>query len=136
LVDVDNVCLDRRQASCDALDGVCDRPGSREIEIGDNFTSEVEALLCALPEEICGQLPDIRGIRPRLAAIAGCDRSAAPDPATQLRLRLLDGYLDQLVDLDESAERSATGPHRARPGSQPGARSPWSSATMPWARPS
>jgi transposase len=83
------------------------RPGSREIEVGNNLTSEVEALLGALPEEIRGQLPDTRGIRPRPAAVAGCDRSAAPDGVTQLRLRLLDRDLEQLVDLDARENEAA-----------------------------
>jgi hypothetical protein len=83
------------------------RPGCRETEVGNNLTSEVEALLGALPEEIRGQLPDTRGIRPRPAAVAGCDRSAAPDGVTQLRLRLLDRDLEQLVDLDARENEAA-----------------------------
>jgi len=77
------------------------------VKTRQHLTSEVEALLCALPEAIRDQLPATRAIRPRLAAVVGCDRDVAADPVTQLRLRLLDNYLDQLVDLDARETEAA-----------------------------
>ena len=77
------------------------------VKTRQHLTSEVEALLCALPEEIRDQLPATCAIRPRLSAIASCDRAVAPDPVTQLRLQLLDRYLDQLVDLDARETEAA-----------------------------
>ncbi len=72
-----------------------------------HITNEVEATLCALPEEIRDQLPDTKAIRVRLAALAGVDRASVTDVTTLLRLRLLDGARDQLEDLDAREQEAA-----------------------------
>jgi transposase len=70
--------------------------------------NEVESLLIALPEEIRRDLPDTKGVRPRLAALSTRDRSRCWDPATELRLRLLDHHaalIAELVRQDKEAAR-------------------------------
>ena len=77
------------------------------VKTRQHVTSEAEALICALPEEIRDQLPDTSRIRARLAALADVDRSPVDDRADALRLHLLDGHLAQLVDLDERETEAA-----------------------------
>ncbi len=70
--------------------------------------NEIEALLIALPEEIRRELPDTKGVRPRLSALAARDRSRRWDGATELRLQLLDqhtSFLAGLVERDKEAAR-------------------------------
>jgi transposase len=69
--------------------------------------NEVESLLLALPEEVRRQLPDTRGVRPRLAALVARDRGRCWDPATELRLRLLDHHAALLKDLVEQDKEAA-----------------------------
>lgn len=70
--------------------------------------SEVETLLLALPEEIRQALPETKGVRPRLAALAARDRTQRWDAPTELRLRLLDHHaalIDDVVKQDKEAAR-------------------------------
>ena len=69
--------------------------------------SEVETLLLALPEEIRDELPDTKGIRPRLATLMARDRSAHWDAATELRLRLLDHHAELIADVVEQDKEAA-----------------------------
>lgn len=65
-----------------------------------HLLGEAEALLCELPLELSEQLPDTKAVRPRLAALARCDRCRRSDAPTTLRLQLLDGYRTQIKALD------------------------------------
>lgn len=69
--------------------------------------SEVETLLLALPEEIRNELPDTKGIRPRLAALTARDRSAHWDGPTELRLRLLDHHAELIADVVKQDKEAA-----------------------------
>lgn len=69
--------------------------------------SEVETLLLALPEEIRGELPDTKGIRPRLAALMARDRTARWDGPTELRLRLLDHHAELIADVVKQDREAA-----------------------------
>ena len=69
--------------------------------------SEVETLMLALPEEIRDELPDTKGIRPRLAALMARDRSARWDGPTELRLRLLDHHAELIADVVEQDKEAA-----------------------------
>jgi transposase len=69
--------------------------------------SEVETLLLALPEEIRDELPDTKGIRPRLAALMARDRSARWDGPTELRLRLLDHHAELIADVVKQDKEAA-----------------------------
>ena len=69
--------------------------------------SEVETLLLALPEEIRDELPDTRGIRPRLAALVVRDRSACWDGPTELRLQLLDHHAELIADVVRQDKEAA-----------------------------
>jgi transposase len=77
------------------------------VKTRQHVTNEAEALLCALPEELREQLPDTSRIRPRLRALSKIDRQVVSDEVTQLRLRLLDDYCVQLVDLDAREKLAA-----------------------------
>jgi transposase len=73
-----------------------------------HLLNEAESLLIELPEAIRGTLPDTAEVRPRLKALADRDRSTRWDPATTLRLRLLDDHAVAIAELD-AREREATG---------------------------
>jgi len=77
------------------------------VKTRQHVTNEAEALLCALPEEIRDQLPDTSRIRRRLRALSNIDRAVVSDEVTHLRLRLLDDYGTQLVDLDAREKTAA-----------------------------
>ena len=62
--------------------------------------SETEALLRDLPLELIERLPDVKPVRPRLAALERVSRRRALDPPTALRLRLLGEYRHQIAELD------------------------------------
>ncbi len=65
-----------------------------------HLVGEAEALLCDLPLELSEQLPDIKSVKPRLAALARRNRRRRYDAPTRLRLQLLDGYRTQIAALD------------------------------------
>ncbi len=84
-----------------------------------HLLNEAESILIELPEAIRVNLPDTPDVRPRLAALAERDRSVTWDPATALRLRLLDDHAAAVADLD-TREKQATrelGKLTARAGS-------------------
>ena len=72
-----------------------------------HLLNEAESILIELPEAIRVNLPDTPDVRARLAALAERDRSTAWDPATVLRLRLLDDHAAAVVVLD-AREKEAT----------------------------
>lgn len=72
-----------------------------------HLLNEAEALLGELPEVLRLALPDTSEIRPRLAALRARDRTTRWDPATALRLRLLEDHAVAVADLD-AREREAT----------------------------
>jgi transposase len=65
-----------------------------------HLLNEAESILNELPEAIRETLPDTAEVRPRLRALAGRDRSIPWDPATALRLRLLDEHAVEIAELD------------------------------------
>jgi Transposase IS116/IS110/IS902 family len=65
-----------------------------------HLVGEAEYLLCELPLELSGQLPDTKALKPRLAALARRNRRRRYDAPTELRLQLLDGYRAQIKALD------------------------------------
>ena len=65
-----------------------------------HLVNEAEHLLCELPLELREQLPDSKGVRPRLAALQLRNRRRRYEPPTRLRLQLLDGYHAQIKALD------------------------------------
>jgi transposase len=65
-----------------------------------HLVNEAEHLLCELPLELREQLPDIKAVRPRLAALGRRNRRRRYDPPTKLRLQLLDGYRARIAALD------------------------------------
>lgn len=69
--------------------------------------SEVETLLLALPEEIRDELPDTKGIRPRLAALIAQDRSTRWDGPTELRLRILDHHAELIAEVVKQDKEAA-----------------------------
>lgn len=62
--------------------------------------NEAESLLNELPDDLREQLPDTKKVRTRLAAVERCDRTRTCDPATALRLRLLDEHASAISELD------------------------------------
>jgi hypothetical protein len=73
-----------------------------------HLVNEAEFLLDELPLELREQLPRSKAVRPRLAALARHDRGQQQfDQPTTLRLRLLDEYRAQIVELD-TAEKAIT----------------------------
>jgi transposase len=62
--------------------------------------NEAESLLHELPDDFREQLPDTKKVRTRLAAAERCDRTRTCDPATALRLRLLDEHASAISELD------------------------------------
>jgi transposase len=77
------------------------------IKSRQQLLNEADALLHDLPEEIRADLPDDRAIRPRLKALGQRDRTVTWDPATALRLRLLDDHRAAIAELD-AREREAS----------------------------
>lgn len=73
-----------------------------------HLLNEAESLLIELPETIRLTLPDTRDVRARLAALAERERSAVHDPATALRLRLLDDHAAAVAALDAREKEAAT----------------------------
>jgi len=71
-----------------------------------HLLNEAEHLLGELPEELRAALPDTAEVRPRLGALADRD-DRAWDPATALRLRLLDGHRDAVAELDAQDREAA-----------------------------
>lgn len=69
--------------------------------------NESETFLSELPEDIRASLPETAKVRPRLAALDRRDRDRTWDPATALRLRLLDDHASAISALD-AREREAT----------------------------
>ena len=65
-----------------------------------HLVGEAEYLLCELPLELSGQLPDAKAVKPRLAALARRNRRRRYDAPTKLRLQLLDDYRMQIKALD------------------------------------
>jgi transposase len=65
-----------------------------------HLLNEAESILIELPEAIRATLPDTPDVRPRLAALGQRDRDVVWDPATALRLRLLDDHAAAVADLD------------------------------------
>ena len=72
-----------------------------------HLLNEAESILIELPEVIRVTLPDTPEVRPRLAALGERDRAVTWDPATALRLRLLDDHAAAVTDLD-AREKEAT----------------------------
>jgi hypothetical protein len=71
-----------------------------------HLLNEAEHLLRELPEELRDTLPDTPDVRPRLnALIRRAER--AWDPATALRLRLLDGHQVAVAELDAQDREAA-----------------------------
>jgi transposase len=73
-----------------------------------HLVNEAEHLLCELPLELRGQLPDTRAVRPRLRALERRNRRRRYDAPTRLRLRLLDGYRAQIRALDREEQQVVT----------------------------
>lgn len=71
-----------------------------------HLLNEAEALLGDLPEELRVTLPDTSEVRPRLHALAIREDSVW-DPATALRLRLLDNHGTAVAEFD-AQDRDAT----------------------------
>ncbi|MBA2336182.1 MAG: transposase [Acidimicrobiia bacterium] len=71
-----------------------------------HLLNEAENLLGELPEELRAALPDTAAVRPRLRVLA--DRvNRTWDPATKLRLRLLDGHRTTIAELDAQDKEAA-----------------------------
>jgi transposase len=77
------------------------------VKSRQQLLNEAEALLHDLPEEIRFELPENPAVRPRLAALSDRDRTVTWDPATALRLRLLDDHATAVAQLD-AREREAS----------------------------
>lgn len=65
-----------------------------------HILNEAENLLCDLPLEMRELLPATKDVKPRLAALARLDRAGTIDAPTRLRLQLLDGYAQEVAELD------------------------------------
>lgn len=65
-----------------------------------HLLNEAEALLLALPDDLRDTLPTTRSVRPRLAALDDRDPARSSDPATQVRLDLLDLHRTNIAELD------------------------------------
>ena len=70
-----------------------------------HLVNEAEHLLCELPLELREQLPDSKGVRPRLAALQRRNRRRRYEAPTRLRLQLLDGYHAQIKALDREEKQ-------------------------------
>ncbi|MGH9187364.1 MAG: IS110 family transposase, partial [Acidimicrobiales bacterium] len=71
-----------------------------------HLLNQAEHLLGELPEELRAALPDTKEVRPRLTALAE-RQDGNWDPATALRLRLLDGHRAAVADLDGQDRQAA-----------------------------
>ena len=71
-----------------------------------HLLNEAEHLLGELPEAIRAALPDTAEVRPRLRALANRD-TCDWDPATALRLRLLDTHREAVAQLDAQDREAA-----------------------------
>jgi transposase len=69
--------------------------------------NESETLLGELPVDLRCELPATKKIRPRLAALSRRDQDCNSDPATALRLRMLDENAHAISELD-ARDREAT----------------------------
>ena len=76
------------------------------VKLRQQLLSEAESLLSDLPDSVRDELPTSKKVRTRLTAIARRDRARAHDPATALRLRLLDDHAEAISRLD-AREREA-----------------------------
>ena len=79
----------------------------KKTQSRQHLLNEAESILIELPEIIRVNLPDTPDVRARLGALAERDRSKTWDPATALRLRLLDDHAAAVADLD-AREKDAT----------------------------
>ena len=70
-----------------------------------HLVNEAEHLLCELPLELRGQLPDTKAVRPRLRALAHRNRRRRYDAPSRLRLELLDKYRTQIQTLDREEQQ-------------------------------
>ena len=77
------------------------------VKLRQQLLSEAESLLSDLPDIVRDQLPASKKVRTRLTAIGRRDRTRVHDPATELRLRLLDDHAEAISQLD-AREREAT----------------------------
>jgi transposase len=71
-----------------------------------HLLNEAEHLLGELPEALRATLPDTAAVRPRLRALAARDERPW-DPATTLRLQLLDGHAAAIAELDTQDREAA-----------------------------
>ncbi|HZA40749.1 MAG TPA: transposase, partial [Actinomycetota bacterium] len=76
------------------------------VKLRQQLLSEADSLLSDLPDIVRDELPASKKVRTRLTAIARRDRARAHDPATALRLRLLDDHAEAISRLD-AREREA-----------------------------
>jgi hypothetical protein len=77
-----------------------------------HLLNEAEALFDQLPETVRSALPDVADVRVRLNALGRRDRAITWDPATALRLRLLDDHAAAVADpLQLQGLRGRSGPH-------------------------
>lgn len=77
------------------------------VKLRQQLLNEAESLLSDLPDVVRDELPASKEVRPRLTAIGRRDRTHVHDPATTLRLRLLDDHVEAISRLD-AREREAT----------------------------
>ena len=70
-----------------------------------HLVGEAEQLLGELALELREQLPDSKGVRPRLAALQRRNRRRRYAAPTRLRLQLLDGYHAQIKALDREEKQ-------------------------------
>lgn len=77
------------------------------VKLRQQLLSEAESLLSDLPDVVRDELPASKKVRTRLTAIGRRDRTRVHDPATALRLRLLDDHVGVISQLD-AREREAT----------------------------
>lgn len=77
------------------------------VKLRQQLLSEAESLLSDLPDVVRDELPASKKVRTRLTAIGRRDRTLVHDPATALRLRLLDDHVEAISQLD-AREREAT----------------------------
>jgi transposase len=70
------------------------------VKLRQQLLNEAKALLTHLREDLREALPDTTDVRPRLAAVAERDRALSRDPATALRLRLLEDHTESVAQLD------------------------------------